>query len=289
MATKINATKTTKQGAVAQTVQQTKEELILMLVDALPLIEEVDSNLYDRVDYSVAKAIENINFVPKSELVNLYNEVHALFDRQNNSENLVEASVKPKATLNKSKKTSDEESALAPKEEANNSAKTTKPKAKSNAKVQSKPKKTEGKATQSEEVYGNLLATLFPETINEEVLGTLHRVDETFTMDELRTALNDEDRNLYFCCYWDKKLVKQFNYKAMFDVEEVPTFPFNLDITQALYVCDSMDKVYAVSTYTEGMYKFYGEDLEVVNVELANGETIPVRYSNNMEYAIYEK
>lgn len=282
--TKINTT--LSKATNAQIGSMTKKELIPVLVDSLPLVENLDANLFDRVDYTVAKSIENPSSVPKSELVSLYKEVYELFDLASDR---VEASAKPKiskgikalSTEKDEAKTQTAQPKIQPKTQAKSSK---------SAKTPSKPK-TANKATQAKESYGDLMATLFPETltVGEGDIDTLRRVDDITTMEELRTALNDEERNLYFCCYWDKKLVKQFNYKAMFDVDEVPNFPHNIDITQALYVCDSMDKLYAVSTYTEGMYKFLGDDLEIVDVELENGDTTPVRYSNNMEFAIYEQ
>ena len=282
--TKIN---TTTKAMNTQIKEMTKKELVSVLVDALPAIKDRDKNLFSRVDYTAEKAIGNLNSVPKSTLVDLCKEVFELLDKKteekpDNSLKPKKPGIKPNAKAEPAKEQPTEDK---PKVQPKIQPKTEKAKKPAN-KAKEKPKAN--KATQSKEVYANLMATLFPETLEEKELGTLHRVDDITTMDELRTALNDEERNLYFCCYWDKKLVKQFDYKGFFDVPAVPEFPLNLDITQALYVCDSIDRVYAVSTYTEAMYKFEGEDIEVVDVELEDGDTTPIRYSNNMEYAIYE-
>lgn len=280
--TKINTTKAMKSQANAMT----KKDLIPFLVDAQPLVEKMDENLFERLDYTVFKAMENLSSVPKSELVDLYNEVMELLDE---APSRTEASMKPKMSKGIKALSTDKDEAKSEAPSKKKPQEKPAPKAKTPKAPKSTPKPKETKATKAKESYGDLMVTIFPETIEEDELGTLTRVDNITTMDELRTALNDEERNLYFCCYWDKKFVKQFDYKGNFDVDAVPTFPRNLDITQALYVCDSMDKLYAVSTYTEAMYKFLGEDLEIVDVELENGDTTPVRYSNNMEFAIYEQ
>ena len=280
MTTRFN----TKNKVAKSTGSMTKKDYLPMLMDALPMIEELDESLYERVDYTTAKAIEDINKVPKSELATLYAEVKELLDSVEDEDEVVETSPKPQKSALKVLPKS--EPVAEPK-----TAKSSKVKKPGVKKPEVKePKASKAPAKTAKDSYYDLMVKTFPPVIEEKELGTLKRVDDITTMDELRKALNEDERNLYFCGYWDKKLVRQYSYTKFFEVENTPVFPLNLDITQALYVCDSMDRVYAVSTYTEAIYKFFGEDLALVSVESEDGDdAIPVRYSNGMEYAIYEQ
>ena len=279
----------TKNKVAKSTGSMTKKDYIPMLMDALPMIEELDESLYERVDYTTAKAIEDINKVPKSELATLYAEVKELLDSMEDEDEVVETSPKPQKSalkvLPKSEPVAEPKTAK--------SSKAKKPEAKKpDAKKPEvkKPGASKAPAKSAKDSYYDLMVKTFPPVIEERELGTLKRVDDITTMDELRKALNEDERNLYFCGYWDKKLVRQYSYAKFFEVDNTPVFPLNLDITQALYVCDSMDRVYAVSTYTEAIYKFFGDDLALVFVESEDGDdAIPVRYSNGMEFAIYEQ
>ena len=74
----------------------------------------------------------------------------------------------------------------------------------------------------------------------------------------------------------------------MFNVPVPKEFPFDLDMLQALYVCDNIDRLYALSSYTEAMFEFLEEDLARVDVESNDGNTYSMRYSAGLEFEIYE-
>ena len=89
----------------------------------------------------------------------------------------------------------------------------------------------------------------------------------------------DEGKELYFACYWSKKLLKQFDYGQIFSVKEISSFPHDLDIVQPLVFCETLPKLHAVSIYTEAMLAIQDFELK----EVVEGE----RFSGGMNFQIY--
>lgn len=127
------------------------------------------------------------------------------------------------------------------------------------------------------------LATKFPDFIERQVDDTMvkyTKCDDLYhTIDDIRKA-SDDGYTLLFACFWSPRLLKQFDYKAQFDVDSVPkAFPDNLDVAELLLTCDTMPKLFALSLETEAMYAFREEDLEPVD---------GIRVSAGLEFEIYQ-
>lgn len=126
-------------------------------------------------------------------------------------------------------------------------------------------------------------ATKFPDFIERQVdeeMVKYSKCDDMYTtLDSIRKA-SEDGYTLLFACFWSPRLLKQFNYKEQFDVDECPkAFPDNLDVAELLLTCDTMPKLFALSLETEAMYAFREEDLEQVD---------GIRVANGLEFEIYQ-
>lgn len=151
--------------------------------------------------------------------------------------------------------------------------------AKTDKKDQSEPVETQTRTSRKERE----LATKFPDFIERQVDDTMvkyTKCDDLYhTIDDIRKA-SDDGYTLLFACFWSPRLLKQFDYKAQFDVDSVPkAFPDNLDVAELLLTCDTMPKLFALSLETEAMYAFREEDLEPVD---------GIRVSAGLEFEIYQ-
>ena len=133
------------------------------------------------------------------------------------------------------------------------------------------------------------MARIFPKEIDHESLGKLVACpDKYHSIKEIREAI-EGDKNLIFACYWTKRHIKEYAYSQSYEVP-VPKggFPHDLDTLQALYVCEGIDRIYALSTYTEAMFRFVEEDLVPTECEANDGSKFMMRYSAGLEFEIYE-
>lgn len=151
--------------------------------------------------------------------------------------------------------------------------------AKTDKKDQSEPVETQTRTSRKERE----LATKFPDFIERQVDDTMVKYTKCdglyHTIDDIRKA-SDDGYTLLFACFWSPRLLKQFDYKAQFDVDSVPkAFPDNLDVAELLLTCDTMPKLFALSLETEAMYAFWEEDLEPVD---------GIRVSAGLEFEIYQ-
>lgn len=154
--------------------------------------------------------------------------------------------------------------------------------AKDTAKTEKKdpePVETQTRTSRKEREF----AIKFPDFIERQVDDTMvkyTKCDDLYhTIDDIRKA-NDDGYTLLFACFWSPRLLKQFDYKAQFDVDNVPkAFPDNLDVAELLLTCDTMPKLFALSLETEAMYAFREEDLESVD---------GIRVSAGLEFEIYQ-
>lgn len=274
----------------------TKTGLLAYLTDSVKKV--TDTNLKERVNYAIKVAKKDIEGTPKSDLYDLAKEVMALLAPATPTLAAVENSPKPKLGKKSDKKVEklvkqqEAEDAEAEDEEEEDETPAPAPKTKKGAK---KPEKVKSKKAEVESTEGGLtkndlpMAKVFPKEIDHEALGHLVAVPDRYhTIEEVRIAL-DEGKTLIFAAYWTKRHIREFAYGINHEVP-VPKkgFPYDLDTLQALYVCDGIERIYALSTYTEAMFRFEAADLVPIECETNDGEKFMMRYSAGLEYEIYE-
>ena len=249
-----------------------------------------DSNLASRIKYTLKGVNKDENAVAKSDLYDLAKEIMAVLTPASAPAVAMENSPKPKigkksAPAEKEVKeveTETEEEAEAPAKEEKKAPK---------SKVK-KPAKKEAPAVESTEGLTKKdlpMAKIFPKEIDHESLGKLVACpDKYHTVAEVREAL-DNGVSLIFACYWTKRHIKECAYSLAYEVP-VPKngFPHDLDTLQALYVCEGIDRIYALSTYTEAMFRFIEDDLVPTECETNEGDKFMMRYSAGLEFEIYE-
>ena len=268
-----------------------KAELIAMIRKAMSskkLAE--DENLKSRVDYTMKSLDKDEKSVAKSDLFDLVKELVAFFSA---TPTLAPVENSPKPALKGKKKAKAEEAEEADEaEDEDDEAEEVEEKPKKQKKsAKSKKAEKSGKSkveTTEDFKKGSIMAKMFPAEIQTEELGHLVACyDKYTTMAEVREAL-EQGKTLIFATFWTKRHIKQFGYSMMFNVPVPKEFPFDLDMLQVLYVCDNIDRLYALSSYTEAMFQFLEEDLARVDVTSNDGETYTMRYSAGMEFEIYE-
>ena len=273
------------------------------LIDYLKSVEVKDKNLAERISYAVKMFAKDQTKVLKSDLFDLANEVMTALTP---APAPVEASLKPKKTLGKSKK-SEEPVEEAPAEteeeveETEDEAPAEKPEPKKNGKKSSlkksdkdSKKKTEVESLPPASTVGsdNLpSAKMFPAEIDHPELGKIVACTGAYTTyAEILKAL-EEEKTLYFACYWTKRQIREFQYAAskMIKPEVVKNgFPYDLDILMAVLPCETMERVFAMSRITEALFQFEGEDFKPVeDVDPRSGEKFQIRVSAGMEFEIY--
>ena len=263
-----------------------KAGLLTYLSDSVKAL--TDSNLKQRVEYAIKKAKKDLDGTSKSDLFDLAKEVMSLFETPSTPKlAVVENSTKPK-TLSK-KKTAPE----APEETAEEAEEeTTEAEEKPTKKASKKPLKKKPATVETADGLTKKslpMAKIFPAEIDHEQLGHLVAVPEKYhSLEEIRKAIA-EDKTLIFAAYWTKRHIKEFGYALTHNVP-VPKngFPYDLDTLQTIYVCDGADFLYALSTYTEAMFRFRDEDLEPTECETNDGEKFLMRVSEGLEFEIYE-
>jgi hypothetical protein len=133
------------------------------------------------------------------------------------------------------------------------------------------------------------MAKIFPKEIEHKSLGHLTACFGQFdTVKSINEAV-EAGREFILATYWTKRHIKEFAYGAMHEVP-VPKegFPYDLDTLQIVYICDGTPQFYAISTYTEAMFRFKEEDLEYLECEAPNGDKFRMRYTAGLEFEIYE-
>lgn len=271
------------------------------LIDYLKSVEVKDKNLADRIAYAVKMFAKDQTKVLKSDLFDLANEVMTALTP---APAPVEASLKPKKTLGKSKK-SEEPVEEAPAEteeeveETEDEAPAEKPKKSGKKSSLKKSDKDSKKKTEVESLppasnvgSDNLpSAKMFPAEIDHPELGKIVACTGAYTTyAEILKAL-EEEKTLYFACYWTKRQIREFQYAAskMIKPEVVKNgFPYDLDILMAVLPCETMERVFAMSRITEALFQFEGEDFKPVeDVDPRSGEKFQIRVSAGMEFEIY--
>lgn len=297
MATKITE-KTSKQG------------LVKMLKSAVESL--TDANLKERVQYTLKKFAEEQSKVGKADLFDLAKEVESLLPAP--AATPVEASLKPKklgkkSTLKEESKeeTSDEDSDDDSNEEEETPAEAPAPApkktpAKKNGASKSASKSSpKGNAKKSEvdtiPAASNVgvdrlpSAKMFPAEIDHPDLGKLIACTGDYTTYQDVFDALEAEKTLYFACYWTKRQIREYQYATakMIKPETVKNgFPLDLDILMAVLPCETMERVFAMSRYTEALFQFEGEDFKPVeDTDPRSGDKFQIRVSAGMEFEIY--
>lgn len=273
-----------------------KHELLDYIIATAKQVK--DKNLISRINYALKKANEDLEAVGRSDLYSLAKEIEAAIAA---TPAPVENSPKLKAPKMGDKKldkkvaevlAEDEadEAEEEPEEEVEETPKKKAP-AKEKKSATKKPavKKPAVETTEGLTTKELPLAKIFPKEIDHESLGKLVACpDKYHTVQEIREAL-DADKTIIFAAYWTKRHIKEYSYAQAYEVP-VPKqgFPYDLDTLQALYVCEGIDRIYALSTYTEAMFRISSEDLVPTDCEGNDGSKFKMRYSAGMEFEIYE-
>ena len=274
-------TMTQKVNEMANAKTTTKRTWIDFLTNNLA---EVKGDLADRVKYALDMFKKDMKKVTKDDLAELSAEVAEFLTPKTP---VVETSPKPKMTKKSGKpapKTKDpepdDEEDEEPEEVEEKTAKKTAPKGKTKSAV--KTGKNSITSTMPD------MAQFFPDTIENKDLGTLVACkDEYTTYEELYKAL-EEGKTLYFACYWSPRQIKEYSYGLTRMVKEPKAFPDDLDLLLAVAPCETIDRVWCMSQYTEAMFYFEGNDLEYVeDKDPQTGEKFKIRVSAGMEFEIY--
>ena len=269
-----------------------KKGLIEFIKESVKTVTE--ENLLSRIQYTLKGVEKNEADVPKSDLYDLAKEILSIVAPAPKAV-AVENSPKPKLGKKKTAEPVVETTEEADEEETEETAEEEAPAPEKKKPAKKVAPKKEKKAPAKVESADGLtkkdlpMAKIFPKEIDHESLGKLVACpDKYHTIQEIREAI-DADKNLIFACYWTKRHIKEFAYAQSYDVP-VPKngFPHDLDTLQALYVCEGIDRIYALSTYTEAMFRFYEEDLVPTECEANDGSKFMMRYSAGLEYEIYE-
>lgn len=284
----------------------TKKELFDYLKESLATAEITDQNLIDRIGYAVRMFKKDQTKVTKDDLIDLVNEISKYSVSADESEEVAPKSSKKTLTPKKSKKVTKAEPAEEPEEpeEAEEDSKEDveeKPVQPKKSKEKTSLKKST-KATKKEDVdtlppasnvgIDNLpSAKMFPAEIDHPELGKIVACTGAYTTyAEILKAL-DEEKTLYFACYWTKRQIREFQYAASKQINPDTVkngFLYDLDIAMAVLPCETMERIFAMSRITEALYQFEGEDFKPIeDVDPRSGEKFQVRVSAGMEFEIY--
>lgn len=281
------------------TEKTTKQGFVTILKDSLKS-KSIDKNLAERINYALGMFAKDMTKVAKADLRELAEEAIKALTPATPAP--VEASLKPKKTGIKSKKSEApvEEAEETP-AEAEEEAPAEKPKKAGKKSLTTKSKdskKTEKKPeVESLPAASNVgtdhlpSAKIFPAEIDHPELGKIVACTGAYTTyAEVLKAL-EEEKTLYFACYWTKRQIREFQYAAtkMIKPEVVKNgFPYDLDILMAVLPCETMERVFAMSRITEALFQFEGEDFKYVeDVDPRSGEKFQIRVSAGMEFEIY--
>ena len=263
-----------------------KKGLIEFIKESVKTVTE--ENLLSRINYTLKGVEKNEADVPKSDLYDLAKEILSLVAPAPKTV-AVENSPKPKLGKKKTAEPVVEETEEESDETEEEAPAPKKPTKKVASKKEKKAEPAKVIATDGLTKKDLPMAKIFPKEIDHESLGKLVACpDKYHTIQEIREAI-EADKNLIFACYWTKRHIKEFAYGQSYQVP-VPKngFPHDLDTLQALYVCEGVDRIYALSTYTEAMFRFVEEDLVPTECEANDGSKFMMRYSAGLEFEIYE-
>ena len=229
----------------------------------------IDQNLIDRVKYTVN------NYKPSKVSLKTLTDLRA------------EVSTAIKEAV-KTTKTSKKQPVEALKKPGKKPTAPKKPPVKEEEPDEEPEEKKPTKAPKKDSKY--VMESCFPDTVEDEELGTLVRVHDKFhTYDELREFV-ENGGELYFATYWTPRLIKQFAYGRTWEVPCPASFPNDLDLLAVLLTCENIERVWCMSRYTESLMNFDGKSLKpIMDIDPKTGERCSIRVMNGMEYDIYMK
>ena len=262
---------------------------------------QLSQSVRDRITYTLAAFDKTPKKVTNSVLSELANdiaaEIRALAEAQNEQSKAEEAKkpalvenspkLKSKGKIKPTAKPAEEpevpaepevpvaEPEVAQVEEpvaAEKPTKEKKPKSKIKAKGDKKPEAKKDAPAKPDPVIH------FPEALTHEALGELVSCKGKFlTIQEIRDYVNS-DKTLYIASWWNKKMIKQFEYGAYNLVKAPKEFPHDLDILTTVIVCENITRLWAMSVYTEALMRFEEVDLAY---------TEDSRFAEGLEFEFY--
>lgn len=245
-----------------------------------------DKSLKERISYTLKKYGEST----KKTVLDLIEDIEASLTPaplpvENSTKPTLKKSTGKKNTSKKPEPTEDSEdkSEEKPKKSApkKSSGKSSKPKLIT-------PTKVDGATDKSAP-----MSAIFPEKIEDENIGTMIAVpDKYHTIDALRKAVMDEGKTVVIAAYYPLPLIKKYGYSVIEATNKrVPKkgFAHDLDIQQAIYCCEGIKVVYALSDYTEAIFYYTEDMLTPIEVkDSATGDTVMTRFANGCEFELYE-
>jgi hypothetical protein len=264
-----------------QLVKANKRNIVDFIVETAKTAK-FDKDLTSRVNYTLKGFEKDEKDVPKSTLKELAEDIIDFLAKSVPAPAPIEASAKP--VLKKPAPKADPTPAPATPAPAKTAEAPKKTLAKPGAKTDQTVKTTADLTTNSLPI-----ATIFPDEIDHKSLGKLKRCAGKFKkVAEIAKAV-EEGKELIFATYWTKRHLKEFDYARLHEVP-VPKdgFPYDLDTLQPVYVCEGVPAFYAISTYTEAMFRFKEDDLAYVECTAPDNTKFKMRYTAGMEYEVYE-
>ena len=263
----------------------------------------VDKNLSDRIKYALDMFAKDMTKVAKSDLRELAEEaINAVKALTPATPAPVENALKPKSKAQSQKSEAPAEEAPetpAEEDEAEEEAPKTEPKKSGKkssltAKSKDSKKKSEVESLPAASNVGTdklPSAKMFPAEIDHPELGKLIACTGAYTTyAEVLKAL-EEEKTLYFACYWTKRQIREFQYAEVYGIKSEVVkngFPLDLDIAMAVIPCETMERLFAMSRITEAMYRFEGEDFKYIeDTDPRGGGKFQIRVSAGMEFEIY--
>ena len=130
-------------------------------------------------------------------------------------------------------------------------------------------------------------AKAFPDMLKSKELGVLRRAKNMDTYEQLVIALENE-KDLVIAAYWPADYIKEYQYASNYLVKAPKSFENDLDLMRVVIPCETVDRFYVMSLYTEALLRFEGEDLKYHKTKDANGTVFQTRQTAGLEFEIYE-
>ena len=154
------------------------------------------------------------------------------------------------------------------------------------AKTKEKPKASKLVMSKSPSKYSDEMAEMFPDIISVKDLGDLRRATDIRNFEDLKARILGGE-TVFLATVWTERQIKQFDYNSMYRVKGVKSFPNDIDVLQVMVVCESIDRVWCMSNYTEGMTFFEAEDFPYLKDKNSKGEEFEIRVCKGMEFEVY--
>lgn len=248
--------------------KRTKQSLLTELQKIGQNAGKFPKELQDRIVYTNKKASEKLTNVKKADLIDLTTDIVSALS----APAPVEASLKPRKKLSTEKDASKEP---AEKEQTFH--------------------KVAGPSKEKPEVIPSIAPKaitpalkLFPSVLDVKDLGKLKAVPSMYTkFDDLKKAVED-GKQVYIAAYWNPRQIKQFGYSQAFMVKAPKSFENDLDVLQVVLTCETMQRLFAMSFYTEAMYRFDADYfVPIEDTDPRSGEKFKIRVAENMEFELY--